>query len=81
MFLKEENFEFVLKNPEIYNNLLNAFRESDSYHRYLWIFNERMFYKLFRGWLTRKYSCYNDGTCFLYFATEKDYVWFRLKYG
>jgi hypothetical protein len=81
MFLKEEDFGFVLKNPEVYNNLFNSFRESDSFYNALWDLDERLFYQKFRLWLTQEFNCYNDGTCFLYFNTEKDYVWFRLKYG
>lgn len=80
-FLKEKDFEFVLKNPEAYNNLLNAFIEADSFRGYLYAYNERVFYISFRLWLEQKYKCYNDGTCFLYFKAEEDYIWVRLKYG
>jgi hypothetical protein len=81
MVLEGEYYEFVLREPEVYNNLVNVFRESDSFYRYLWEYNEVLFYKEFRLWLNRKCNCYNDGTNFLYFKTEQDYVWFRLKYG
>ena len=81
MSLDHNYYEFVLRDHEVYNNLLNTFKELDSFYNYLFSYNSNLFYQEFRWWLEQKYKCYNDGSNFLYFKTEEDYIWFVLKYG
>ena len=78
--LKDADYEFVLRDHEVYNSLLNTFAISDSVYGYLWTHNNALFYREFRTWLKDNYNCYNDGSNILYFKTEADYIWFRLKY-
>lgn len=79
MTLYPDDYDIVMHDPEVYSNLVKTFRESDSFYRYLWTYNEQRFYTEFRLWLVRKYKCYNSGTGLLYFKTQADYIWFRLK--
>lgn len=81
MSLDPDEYKVVLRDHDVYTDLLNAFRESSEYYRSIWEYDKRMFYAQFRSYLKNKCKCHNDGSCFLYFKTAQDYIWFRLKYG
>lgn len=77
------DYEVGIPNPELYDRLLDDYLSgaSKEVKNLFWSNQDIEFYTGFRKWTAEKYNCFNDGSNSLFFKTEQDYVWFRLKYG